>query len=56
MLIKQQLRKKEIRKKEDFRKVITIYLLIYRVGGPTVVDFGAEYLSCIPVSGLYTFV
>ena len=56
MLIKHQLRKKEIRKKEDFRKIITVYLLIYRAGGPTVVDFDAEYLSCIPVSGLFTFV
>ena len=55
MLIKYQLRKKEIRKKEDFRKIITVYLLIYRAGGPAIADFGAEYLSCIPVSGLYTY-
>ena len=60
MLIKYQLRKKEVRKKEIrkkiLRNIITIYLLIYRAGGPVIADYGAEYLSCIPVSGLYIFV
>ena len=51
MLIKYQLRKKEIRKKEDLTKIIIVYLLIYRAGGPTIADFGTEYLSCIPMSG-----
>ena len=60
MLSKYKLRKKEVRKKgirkKIFRKIITVYLLIYRAGGPAIADYGAEYLSRIPVSGLYTFV
>ena len=60
MLIKYQLRKKEVRKKETrkkiLRNIITVYLLIYMTGGPTIADYNAEYLSRISVSGLYTFV
>ena len=48
MLIKYQLRRKkeELRKQKKERN-LTVYLLIYRAGGPAIADYGAAYPSYI---------
>ena len=50
MLIKYQLRKKEVKRKilrKKNKKELTVYLLIYRAGGPVLADCGAVFLSQI---------